>query len=234
MQTQSVFPRQAISLTRSTIGKKVIMAVTGLIWIGYVVVHMYGNLKVFLGAEAFDSYAEGLRTLGEPLLGHSHLLLIARLVLIISLVLHVWAAVSLYGLARRARGTRYSVYRTQQANVAALSIRYGGLAILLFILYHLMHFTWGVPGVHSDFRPGHPYHNLVVGFQSWPVVIVYLLALVALGLHLYHGTWSMFQTLGLNNRTYSRLLRLVALGLALVVSLGFAIVPLAVLFGMVS
>ncbi|MEX1018160.1 MAG: succinate dehydrogenase cytochrome b subunit [Litorilinea sp.] len=225
---------QAVALYQSSIGKKAIMAVTGLIWIGYVAVHMYGNLKVFQGALYFNEYAEGLRHLGEPVFGFRHLLTVARLVLVASLAAHVWAAVSLYNQARNARPSNYESKRIVQANYASLTMRWGGTVILLFILFHLAHLTWGVPGVHNDFELGNAYNNLVYGFQSLPVVIIYLVALVALGFHLFHGTWSLFQTLGLNNKSVEPLLRSLAWILAIGVPVGFAAVPLAVLFGMVT
>ncbi len=152
----------------------------------------------------------------------------------VSIVLHIWAAVSLYQRALKARPRSYEMQRTVQANYASITIRYGGLVIFLFVLFHLMHLTWGVPVVHSEFIQGDAYSNVVTGFQSIPAVIVYLLALVAVALHLYHGTWSMFQTLGFNNKNYDRALRGLALALALIVPIGFAIVPLSVIFGFVS
>jgi succinate dehydrogenase / fumarate reductase cytochrome b subunit len=225
-----------LNLYRSSIGKKVIMAVTGLIGIGYVIMHMYGNLKVFAGAEYFNAYAEGLRELGAPVFGHSHLLWIARIVLLGAVVLHIWAAWSLYQESKQARSTRYVKHTTLQASPAALYIRFGGVVLLLFIIIHLMHITWGVPGIHPDFRWDDAYHNLVVGFQSYGYLpaIFYIVAMIALGFHLYHGTWSMFQTLGLNNRTYTYPLRTLSLILALVISLGFSAVPLAIMVGIVK
>ncbi len=234
MQAQRVLPAGLLGLTASTIGKKVIMAVTGLVWIGFVTFHMYGNLKVFQGSEYFIAYSEGLREMGGPIFGHLHLLWVARIGLILAIVLHVWAAVSLYRRAALARPRSYEMQRTVQANYASITIRYGGVVIFLFVLFHLMHLTWGVSGVNSAFVPGDPYQNVISGFQSIPTVIVYLLALVALGLHLYHGTWSMFQTLGFNNRNYDRPVRWLSLALALIVPIGFATVPLAVVFGFVS
>jgi succinate dehydrogenase / fumarate reductase cytochrome b subunit len=223
-----------LNLYRTSIGKKVIMAVTGLIGIGYVIMHMYGNLKAFEGAEYFNAYAEGLRELGAPIFGYSHLLWIARLVLLVAVVLHVWAAWSLYRESEKARSTKYVKHVKLQANPAALYIRVGGVMLLLFIILHLMHLTWGVPGVHPDFESGDVYHNLVVGFQSFLPTTFYLAAMVALGFHLYHGTWSLFQTLGLNNHTYTRPLRVLSLILAIVVSGGFALIPLAVMLGIIS
>jgi len=225
-----------MTLHRTTIGKKVIMAVTGLIGIGFVIGHMYGNLKVFFGAEEFNTYAEGLREIGQPIFTHSELLWIIRLVLLLAVGLHVWSAWSLYQESRQARSTKYVKQTTLETTWAARYIRFGGTVILIFIILHLMHFTWGIPGVHPDFIPGDVYHNLVVGFQSYFYLpaIFYLIAVALLGFHLYHGTWSMFQTLGLNSKNYTHLLRGLALILAIVVSVGFAIVPLGVMFGLVT
>lgn len=225
-----------LTLHRTTIGKKVIMAVTGLIGIGFVIGHMYGNLKVFFGAEEFNAYAEGLRELGSPILTHAELLWLVRLVLLIAVVLHVWAAWSLYQESRQARSVKYLNLNPQETTWAARYIRFGGTVIFIFIILHLMHFTWGVPGIHPDFIPGEVYHNLVVGFQSYFYLpaIFYLFAVAMLGFHLYHGAWSMFQTLGLNNKNYTHLLRGLALAVALVVSIGFAVVPLGVILGLVT
>lgn len=222
---------QAAALYRSSIGKKAVMAVTGLIWIGYVVMHMYGNLKAFQGAESFNHYAEGLRELGAPVFGHLHLLTIARIVLIPTLILHVWAAYSLYQAARHARPKNYGTYRAVQANYPSLNMRLGGAVLVIFVLFHLAQLTWGVQGFHSDFVRGDAYHNLIGSFQFWPVTLLYLAGVVALGLHLFHGTWSMFQTLGLNNREWDGLFRGLAWILAIVVPVGFAAVPLAVQLG---
>lgn len=225
---------QAVALYRSSIGKKAIMAVTGLIWIGYVAVHMYGNLKAFDGAVYFNTYAAGLRQLGDPIFGYGHLLMVARVVLVGSLAAHVWAAVSLYNQARTARPSNYEAKRIVQANYASLTMRYGGTVLLLFILFHLAHLTWGVPGIHNNFSHGNAYANLVYGFQSLPVVLIYLVALVALGFHLFHGTWSLFQTLGISNRSIEPALRAVAWVLAIGVPVGFAVVPVAVQLGIIT
>lgn len=223
-----------MTLTRSTIGKKVIMAVTGLVWVGFLVFHMYGNLKVFQGAAYFNEYSEGLRHIGHPIFGAHHLLWVARLVLLGAVVLHVWAAIDLTRAARRARPDSYAVKKRVQADYASVTMRYGGAAIFFFLLYHLAHFTWGVRAVHPDFIHGDAYHNLVVGFQNPVNVILYLVALVAVGLHLYHGSWSMFQTLGFNNQKYDSSLRGLALALGVLIPLGFATAPLSVLFGFVT
>lgn len=225
---------QAVALYRSSIGKKALMALTGLIWVGYVVMHMYGNLKAFTGSEHFNEYAEGLRYLGAPIFGHLHLLTIARIVLVASVGIHIWAAYTLFVQARQARPSSYASRRVVQANYASITMRYGGTVILLFVLYHLAHLTWGIGGIHADYVRGDAYHNLLVGFRSLPVVILYLAALVAQGLHLFHGTWSMFQTLGLNDSNWDGAFRALAWILAIVVPVGFAAVPIAIQLGIIA
>lgn len=219
-------------LFRSSIGKKVIMAITGVIWVGYLTLHMYGNLKVFNGAVYFNHYAENLREIGAPIFGHLHLLTIARIVFVVSIALHIWAAVTLTIMARKARPDDYKMRKVVQAKYASITMRYGGVAIGLFLLYHLAHFTWGsLPG---QFVRGDAYGNLVAGFQNPVNSILYLIALVAVGMHLYHGTWSMFQTLGINNKDYDRSLRGLALALGVLIPVGFALVPIAVMFRFIS
>ena len=227
-----------LRLAQSSIGKKVIMAITGMIWIGFVVAHMYGNLKVFgfFGGspEYFNEYAEGLRQFGHPILGPYHFLTIMRLILIFALAAHVWAFFTLTQQSRNARPMNYSQHRKLATGPASLYIRWGGVFILFFIIFHLAHFTWYPPfNINPDYIPGDAYHNLVSGFWMWggATTIIYFIALGALALHLYHGTWSMFQTLGLNNKTYTTFIRILAWILAITIPLGFAIVPIGVLAG---
>lgn len=225
-----------MSFPKTTIGKKVIMALSGVIWIGFVAGHMIGNLKIYMGAEHFNEYAHGLRTLGEPFLAYGQALWLVRLVVIFAIVSHVWAALTLKARNLSARPAGYTVHRKLKASAATLTMIYGGVAILLFIIYHLMHFTLGVPGIHPNFDPNDPYQNVIVGFQSgyyFPVA-VYMIALLALAFHLYHGTWSMFQTVGLNNKTYDGAIRGLAWLVAIVIPLGFATVPLGVVFGLLT
>jgi succinate dehydrogenase / fumarate reductase cytochrome b subunit len=228
-------PVTIVSISRTTIGKKVIMALTGLIWIGFLTFHMYGNLKAFYGAEYFNTYAEGLRELGHPIFGRLHLLTVLRIIMASSFALHVWAAVSLTRKNIISRGGGYTVHKKVQADPAALTIRYGGVAILFFVLFHLMHFTWGTPGVApSTFIQGEAYQNLVAGFQSPVAITLYLIALAALALHLYHTVWGMFQTLGLNSKRLSPSLRLLGLAVAVFIPGGFAAVPISVLTGILK
>ncbi len=225
---------QTMSFARSTIGRKVIMAVTGLVGIGYVLAHMYGNLKVFIGNDYFNHYAEGLRELGAPVLGHEHFLWIFRIVLIVSVIAHVWAAYSLTMQARKARPDEYAVKRTLEANYATKLMRWGGVLIFVFLVLHLMQLTLGTRIVSPGFVRGEVYANVVRTFSFAPTAIFYIIAVGFLGLHLYHGGWSMMQTLGWLAPRYDKTVRILAAGLGLVIFLGFSIVPLAVLLGFVQ
>jgi succinate dehydrogenase / fumarate reductase cytochrome b subunit len=221
-----------MSLWNSTVGKKIAMAVTGTILILFVFGHMVGNLKVYQGPEAFNHYAEGLRTFGAPFFGESQLLWIIRLVLLAAVLIHILAAVQLTLRSRSARTVGYKRWDGDLVfSYASRTMRWGGVIILLFVVYHLMHFTFG--NAHPDFVPGDAYHNLVVGFRSWPVAVAYIAAMVPLGFHLYHGFWSMLQSLGLNNEKYNHLRRPTAAVLALLIVLLNISFPVAVLTGIV-
>ena len=222
---------QSPTALRTTVGKKVLVALSGILFIGFVFAHMVGNLKVFLGREAIDHYGEWLRDLGEPALPRSTVLWLMRSALFAGLVVHVGLTIHLARRSRAARPVRYAHTDTVDANYASRTMRWGGAVIFAFLVFHLMDFTWGV---HPDFIRGGVYHNVVNGFQRVPVTIVYLVAMAALGMHLYHGTWSTFQTLGVNRARWDRLIRLLALGLALVIPIGFAAVPVAVMFNVVK
>lgn len=223
----------ALTLYRSTIGKKAIMAVTGLIGIGFLFFHMYGNLKIFLGQEYFNAYAEGLRGLGAPIFMHTHLLWLMRIVLLAAVALHVWAALSLWLQARRARPQSYEMKRVVQANYASRTIRWGGLVVFFFILFHLAQLTWGATNLPGGFDRTDPYSNVIAAFQSPLVVAFYLIALFVLAFHLYHGTWSFIQTLGFLHKKWDRLVRLFALLVAIVIPGGLALVPISVIAGFI-
>ncbi len=223
-----------LALPQSSIGKKAIMAVSGVIWIGYLALHMWGNLHIFQGAEAFNHYAEFLRTVGEPVLSATQLLWVIRLVIVAAIVAHVWSAWSLYQMARQAHGSNYVVKRVVQANYATRFMRIGGVVILLFILFHLAQFTWVALPENAWMPRQGPYNNVVTAFSNPLISLFYLLALAALALHLFHGVWSMFQTLGFNNRNWDGFFRGLAVFVAIVIPLGFALVPFAVLFGILS
>jgi succinate dehydrogenase / fumarate reductase cytochrome b subunit len=224
---------RTLTLWDSTVGKKIMMAVTGVILIGFVIVHMIGNLKVYQGADAFNHYAEGLRTLGEPFFGYGQLLWILRIILLAAVIIHIVAAVQLVLHSRKARAIGYRKYDSDMVfSYASRTMTWGGLIILGFVIYHLLHLTFG--SAHPDFIPGDAYHNLVAGFRSWPVSIAYVLAMIPLGFHLYHGFWSMLQTLGASNPKVNRIRRPIAAVLALVVVLGNISFPVAVLTGVVG
>lgn len=213
------------------------MAATGLFFVLYVLLHMYGNLKVLAGAEAFDTYAHHLRTFGEPMLPHGGLLWIFRILLIGSLVGHAYAAFTLWSRAGSARKTRYAALKSL---ATATWMRWGGVALLVFVIWHLIHFTIVKPVVNADGPDAatiaaSPYAMVVASFQLWWMVLIYLLALVALGFHLAHGAFSAQQTLGLTQNPKQRL-RAKAIGhvVAALVVVGFAIPPLAILFGLVK
>jgi succinate dehydrogenase / fumarate reductase cytochrome b subunit len=209
----------------SSVGKKSIMAVTGLIWVAYLVTHVLANLLVFQGPVKINAYSAFLHGTGGALWA-------ARLVLIAALVLHVVAAVQLAGRRQDARQAGYAAGREPQVSTwAARSIRWGGALILVFLVYHLLHFTVGT--AHPDFIEGDPYHNVAAGFRTLPVVAIYVIAMVAVGLHLYHGVWSSGRSLGMSPPSPRPLRRTVALVLALLVWLGFTVIPIAVYAGMV-
>ncbi len=236
-----------MTLYRSSIGKKAIMAVSGLILVGFLAIHMYGNTKMYQGPEAFNAYAAGLREFGYPVLGHEHFLWLFRIVLIASVTLHIWSATSLTLTSRKstmARGVMprapYGRKETIVASYAARTMRWGGILIAIFIIYHLLHFTFGVVGYGSnEFQHAHGdeyqvYNNVVRGFSVWPVSAFYIIAMGALGLHLFHGIWSMFQTLGWNNGNYDGFLRGLAMVITAVIIIGNISFPIAVLAGIVK
>ena len=210
---------------RSTIGKKVAMAITGVILVGFLISHVLANLLILTGdPTGINSYAAFLRA-NPPLLWG------ARAVLLLAVIAHIVAAVQLTRLDRAARPVGYSKVQPQTATFASRTIRWGGLLILLFVVYHILHFTTGT--AHPDFVHGDVYRNVIVGFDVTWVAAFYIVAMVAIGLHLYHGTWSAFRTLGLVQPSANPLQRRVATILAVAIWLGFTLIPVAVITGMV-
>lgn len=216
----------------SSVGKKTVMAVTGLIMLGYLVAHMAGNLKIFFGPEDFNGYAHWLRTMGEPVLHYEWALWIVRLVLLAAVILHAVSAAQLSRRDIKARPVKY-VHKRPRASYATRTMRWGGIILALFIVWHILDLTTGT--VHAgDFQHGQAYQNVVGTFSTWYGNTIYIVAMVALGLHIQHGFWSAAQTLGAGNRNRDRLLKTVANVLALVLTLGFIAVPVAVMTGLVS
>ncbi|WP_370961980.1 succinate dehydrogenase cytochrome b subunit [Amycolatopsis sp. cg9] len=215
----------------STIGKKIVMAVSGALLLAFVFAHMVGNLKTFLGAGDLNHYAHWLRTIGEPVLRYEWFLWIQRAVLLAALVLHVTAAVQLARRDLRARPVRYVHRRPVRATFAVRTMRWGGATLALFVVWHILDFTVGA--VNRDFVPGDPYHNLVADFQVWWVNLIYLVALAMLGLHIHHGFASAARTLGVASARRERAIKLLGSTTAVVVAGGYALVPVAIMTGLV-
>jgi succinate dehydrogenase / fumarate reductase cytochrome b subunit len=217
------------SLYSTAVGKKYAMAVTGVILMAYVLVHMVGNLRMYFGASALDEYSHWLRQVGEPALPRELLLWVARIILLAATAVHVHAA---YALTRMNRRARPEVYRSRRdyvaADFASRTMRWSGIIVLLFVVFHLLDLTWGP--ANPDFVSGDPYHNVVASFDRWPVALAYVVANLALGLHLYHGAWSLFQSMGwvLRGR------REFAVAFAALVVVGNVSFPIAVVTGAVS
>ncbi len=211
-----------------------LMAVSGIIFILFVLAHMYGNLKAFSGHDAFNEYAEHLRTIGEPMLPHGGVLWILRAGLIVSLVIHVACAVVLWRRAHNARSTKYVVKKNVASTFSSRWMRWGGLALLLFVVWHLINFTIGKVNVQGG-ATDDPYELLVDSFETWWLTVIYLVAMAALAMHLRHGVWSAAQTLGLtNNARARRNAKVIGVLLAVVIAGGFSLVPIFTLVGVIS
>jgi succinate dehydrogenase / fumarate reductase, cytochrome b subunit len=225
--------RRVLNIYRSTVGKKVLMAMSGIVFTGFVLGHMYGNLKAFLGPETFNHYAEFLREMGAPLLMHGQLLWVFRIALVLAVLLHVLPAIQLWLLSRSARPVKYArKLDTLETTFAARTMIWGGILIGTFVFLHILHLTTGT--LHPDFVRGDAYNNLVVGFQWLPIPILYIVVMAAICLHLYHGVWSALQTLGVNHPRYNACRRPLAVLIAAVVFVGFISVPVGVLAGILT
>lgn len=220
--------------TRSTIALKILMAGSGIVFIVFVLLHMYGNLQAFAGHDAFNKYAEHLRTFGEPMLPYSGMLWVLRAVLIVSLVVHVACGLTLWRRAKRARTIKYVMKKNKHSTWASHLMRWGGLTLLLFLVWHLLNFTIGKVNP-SGGATNDPYNLLVDTFDVWWLTLIYLFAMAMLGAHLHHGIWSSLQTLGLTNNEHARTrAKRFGLGLAVVITGGFMLVPIFVLSGVIT
>ncbi len=220
-----------VAKTNSVV-KKAVMAVSGIVMLLYLVAHVIGNLKVFAGRESFNSYSEWIRTVGEPAVPHQTVLTIVRIVLIVAVVAHFWAAISLWRQAKRARPQSYATKKSVAQSYASRTMRWGGVIVLLFIIYHVLDLTVGT--VNPDGADSTPYDRLVASFQNPFITAFYVLALILLGMHLRHGIWSATQTLGQSNRRRERTVNAFALVFSTALIAGFLIVPFSVLFGLVD
>ncbi len=222
-----------VELYRSAVGKKYVMAITGIMLMGFVLVHMVGNLKMYLGPEEFNEYGEFLRELLVPLLPHTVFLWIMRIGLIVAFVLHIHAAYSLTRTNHAAREVKYQSKRDYlAANYASRTMRYSGVIVGLFLIWHLFDLTW--TGTGYTYVRGLPYENVANSLGRIWVAAIYVVANIALGFHLFHGSWSLFQTMGWNNPRFNRARRGFAAGFAGLIVVGNVSFPLAVTAGIVS
>jgi succinate dehydrogenase / fumarate reductase, cytochrome b subunit len=212
------------------------MAVSGILLVLFLIVHMAGNLHVFEGREEMNAYAHGLRTFGEPLLPHESLLWVLRIGLIAAAAVHIWSAVVLTRRALAARPVRYASKKPAkgESRHAVATMRWGAVVVFLFIIWHLLDLTWRTVNPVKDVPDA--YGAVVATFspERWPVTVFYLLALFALFFHLRHGIWSAVQTIAGPDTKWRKRTQAIGLAVALIVVLGFAIVPISVTFGLVS
>ena len=210
----------------STVGRKVVMAVTGVVLVGFVFVHMIGNLQLYLGPESLNHYAVFLRTML-----HGAGIWLFRAVMVTAVGLHAWSATTLTLDSWAARPQGYRLWKAKESTYASRTLRWGGVMLAMFVTYHILHFTVG--SAHADFADGDVYHNVVAGFRVWYASAIYIAAMVMLGLHLDHGVWSLCQTLGLQHPRYKRLVRVASRAFAILIVLGNISFPIAVLTGVV-
>lgn len=219
-----------LSLWNSTVGKKYVMAVSGFILWGYVVLHLWGNLRIYVSPQALNNWGVFLRVFGAPAFEYEQVLWIVRAILAVALVLHVLSAFQLWRRDVAARPVGYAEKKNLESTYASRTMRWGGIIILLFIIYHVLDLTTGT--VHAGtFREGQIYSNVLSGFQHWYVSAIYIVAVTALGFHLYHGIWSMFQTLGWNGPRWNAFWRGVAAVVSFLLTVGNISIPVLVLAG---
>jgi succinate dehydrogenase / fumarate reductase cytochrome b subunit len=220
-------PPGSLRFWQTTIGKKAVMAVTGVILFGFVVGHLLGNLQIFLGPEKLNHYAMTLRSM--PLLTWT-----VRTLLLVSVILHIWSSFQLWTLQREARPVKYIKKENLNSTYASRVMYWSGPIILAFVIYHLLHFTFGVVHPGGPFDVENVYDNVVYGFQFWPVSLFYIIAMVMLCYHLYHGLWSMFQSLGFSHPIYTPWVQRFAKVFAILIAAGNISIPAAVLAGFIK
>jgi succinate dehydrogenase / fumarate reductase cytochrome b subunit len=219
-----------VEFYRSAVGKKYVMALTGVMLMGFVAAHMIGNLKMYLGREDLNHYGEFLRELLVPLLPRTVALWLLRLGLIGAFALHIHSAYSLTMMNRRARPVNYQSKRDYiAANFASRTMRWTGIIVALFLVWHLADLTWGVSAFNGDFVRGLAYENVSYSLSRIPVGLLYIVANLALGVHLYHGAWSLFQSLGVNNPRFNAWRRYFAWGFAALIVIGNVSFPIAIM-----
>jgi len=210
------------------------MALTGVIFVLFVLMHMYGNLKMFGGPEAYNGYAEHLREFGEPILPRNGLLWILRVVLAVSVAVHAYSAFSLWNRARLARGSRYVAKRSLATSYAVRTMRWGGVIILSFVLFHLLHFTTLTIEIGGDYQALSPYERMIVSFEHWWVWLAYLTVMVTLAFHVRHGVWSALATFGANKQRREMAINIIAVAVAALLVIGFMLPPTAILLDFIN
>jgi succinate dehydrogenase / fumarate reductase cytochrome b subunit len=224
---------RAVGVYGTAVGKKYAMAISGMVLMAFVALHAVGNLKLYVGAASFNSYADWLRQLGEPALPRQAVLWAMRLGLLAALAVHLHAAYALTIINRRARPEGYRSRRDYvAADFASRTMRWTGVIVALFVVFHLLDLTWG--SANPEFVAGDPYHNVVASFERRPVALAYVAANVALGAHLFHGAWSLFQSLGWSHRRFNHWRRRFAVAFAAAVVAVNVSFPIAVLVGVVG
>src|SRR6201996_4370595 len=229
MSTAAVGLRRnpAATFWGSTNGKKAVMAVTGSILFLFVIGHLVGNLQIFEGREKLNAYGHFLHSIGE-------LLWPVRIILILCVVLHITATVQLALRKKKARPVAYSRKEAINSSYASRTMYWSGPIVLAFVIFHLLQFTAGYIHPESQFIEGDVYHNGVAGFSVWWVSVWYIFSVSLLGLHLSHGIWSMFQSLGFNHPRHTPILKSAAVVIAVVIVLGYISIPISVLLGIVK
>ncbi len=221
------FPAGYLRFWQTTVGKKAIMAVTGFILFGFVCGHLVGNLQIFLPPEKINHYAATLRSL-RPLLWS------ARITLLVSVILHIWSSFQLWLLQREARPIKYVKRANLNSTYASRTMMWSGPIIAAFVIFHLLHLTLGTVHPGGPFDEHNVYNNVVTGFQVWPVSLFYIIAMIMLCYHLYHGLWSMFQSLGFSHPVYTPWLQRFSKVVAILIAAGNISIPVAVLAGFIK
>src|SRR5580692_10565949 len=229
MSTLAAAPRnnRAPGFWASTVGKKIVMAVTGILLFVFVIGHLLGNLQVFEGPAKLNAYGAFLHSIGEFLWP-------VRIILLIAVTLHIVATVQLALRKKRARPIEYSVKKAIASSYASRTMYWSGPIVLAFIIFHLLHLTAGYIHPGAAYVEGDVYHNVVSGFQVWWVSLSYIIAVSLLGVHLSHGLWSMFQSVGIHQPKYTGALKKAAMIIALLIVLGYISIPISVLLGLVK
>ncbi len=225
--TAANLPAGSLRFWQTTIGKKAIVAVTGFILFGFVVGHLLGNLQIYLPPEKINHYSATLKSMPALLWG-------ARITLLLAVILHIWSSFQLWLLQREARPVQYVKKANLNSTYASRTMRWSGPIVLAFIIFHLLHFTFGTVHPGGPFSEHDVYNNVVTGFQVWPVSLFYIIAMIMLCYHLYHGLWSMFQSLGFSHPVYTPWLRLFAKLVAILIAVGNISIPVAVLAGFIK